>query len=82
MALIRIWGYATGDASEFDGTFVKFYDPFWGTQGRLITTPDPAQAKVYPDGKAAFEEWRRSRGVRPDGKPDRPLTAFNVEIIG
>jgi hypothetical protein len=46
-------------------------------------TTDPLQAKMYADAKEATAEWRavsHVRPVRPDGKPNRPLTAFTVEI--
>jgi len=39
---------------------------------------------TFGDARAAFECWQqvlRSRPVRPDGKPNRPLTAFTVAIV-
>ena len=45
----------------------------------LVTTPDRDKALDLPIAEI-FELWRRSHGIRPDGEPNRPLTAFNVEI--
>ena len=89
MPRIKIWGDSHGNPTEFDDQYVVEYDPTREgvspsgvpMNAHLITTPDPAQAKVYATAAEAFEEWRRAHGVRPwDGKPNRPLTAFNVEI--
>ena len=41
------------------------------------------EALRFEDHRAAFEYWRRQSTVRPlraDGRPNRPLTAFTVEI--
>lgn len=41
------------------------------------------EALAFPDQVAAFEFWRQqstARPLRPDGQPNRPLTAFTVSI--
>jgi hypothetical protein len=48
--------------------------------GILRTSPDPAEALKFKDAKAALEFWRWQNGIRPDGKPNRPLMAFTVEL--
>ncbi len=48
----------------------------------LVTTPDIEQATKF-EGVDAFVLWRTPdprAPVRDDGKPNRPLTAFTVEI--
>ena len=87
MATIRIISLADGDPSPFDGQYVAEYDPHRdgvAPDGRpmichLVTTPDREKALDLEAGKA-FELWRKSCGMREDGKPNRPLTAFTVEI--
>jgi hypothetical protein len=42
-----------------------------------------AEAKVFPDTRAALEYWKRQSHtvpLRPDGKPNRPLTAYSVSV--
>ena len=46
--------------------------------------PDTSEAAVFDDVEAALEYWRTPSTVVPlrgDGMPNRPLTAFTVEII-
>jgi hypothetical protein len=70
--------------AKFRPGWVRSYDPdaYWG-RGHIEMTTDPRQAKMYADAKEATADWRtvsHVRPVRPDGKPNRPLTAFTVEI--
>jgi hypothetical protein len=84
--VILLVGLANGQPSEFDGQYVVEYDPtyvepgvpYYG--GKLVTTPDLAKAKRFTDAIEATKLWRASYGTRPDGKPNRPLTAYTVEI--
>ena len=49
--------------------------------GDVKLTRDLAQAKRFADFGAALEYWKRQstvRPLRPDGQPNRPLTAYNV----
>jgi len=87
MAKIKIVGLSSGESTPFDGQYVVEYDPARegiDPNGRvmtahLVTTPDRAKAKEYKL-EEAIAELRRSHGLRPDGKPNRPLTAFTVSI--
>jgi hypothetical protein len=45
-----------------------------------VTTEDPLLATEFPTVADAEECWKRAFGVRKDGRPNRPLTAFVVEI--
>jgi hypothetical protein len=82
---IRIVHLATGQPSGADGQWVKSYTPDGhGGRGDLLLTENKHEAKVYANAAAAMEEWRRvssTHPTRPDGKPNRPMTAFTVEII-
>ena len=88
MSTIRIVEYL-GGVSPFDGEYVVEYlgdQPSTAPDGTklpftLVTTPDPARAHQYRDKAEALEVWRKEYGVRLwDLKPNRPLTAFTVEI--
>lgn len=87
MTIIHLIGMANGEWSPFDGQYLVEYDPARpsvaadGTQlpFTLVTTPDPQKATVF-EMEAAFETWRRSHGIRADGKPNRPLTAWTCEF--
>jgi hypothetical protein len=61
----------------------RFNHEAYGGQGYGEFTPDPAKAKRFVDSAAAMDFWRkqsRVRPKRPDGKPNRPLTALTVII--
>ena len=50
--------------------------------GFVKTTFDKALARKFPDHISAWEFWMQANGRRPDGKPNRPMTAYTVEISG
>lgn len=90
MGRLLIVGLATGEPSEWDGQYVVEYDPSRPHQDpeslcscHLVTTTDPDDA--LQAGSTAL--WRlymqddQREMYRPDGKPNRPLTAFTVEFI-
>lgn len=87
MVIIRLRGLANGAPHELDGQYVVRYDPcpFVEPDGQpsvlLDTTADVVKAKRYPDLTAAVREYRAVGGIRADGLPDRPMTAFNAEFI-
>lgn len=66
---------------ELLGQWIIRYDPQNARLGEqwIWTTDNRAEATRY-----VAEEWLAlygtSIGTRPDGKPDRPITAFYVEI--
>jgi hypothetical protein len=62
------------DLDAYDG-----YPSAWADM-----TADIAEAHHFPSKLHAMEVWRQqSKRVpyRPDGQPNRPLTAYTVEII-
>jgi hypothetical protein len=84
--VIQIIGTAAGEPSPMDGRYLVEYDPptltraGWG-KGVIRTSPEIANAKRFQDAAAAFAEWKRENGRRwYDGKPNRPLTAWTIEI--
>lgn len=87
MHLIFIYGTRAGEATPLDGKFLKAYDPpemFSDGEfgpGTLEGTDNLDEALKFPDAGAAYECYKKQNGTRPyDGKPNRPLTAWNVEI--
>lgn len=91
MMCIRLIELASGGAHEMSGQYVVSYDPEFHLPdgsydgGDLVCTPDPAQAGRF-DTAAAMALWKsgptcRCHRLRWDGQPNRPLTAFTVEIV-
>lgn len=92
MIAIKIVGLADGSETPFDGQYVMEYDPARDGQdpdgnpmlAHLRTTPVASEALGF-DGLRELRKLLyavdQRRPVRPDGKPNRPLTAFTVEIV-
>lgn len=63
--------------------YLKAYDPeAHDGRGEAIFTGDPGEALRFEPGMA-FVCWTlipKSRPLRPDGRPNKPLTAFSVSI--
>lgn len=71
------------------GEWVEAYDPDGGPQevayptGEVKATGVPARALVFPTAAAAWDLWRKPSmrtPLRPDGKPNRPLSAYTVIV--
>jgi hypothetical protein len=86
MVIIRIEQLTSGESTEFDGQYVVDYNPARigvSPSGlRMICylkcTPDKTQARQFASLREAVEFYRKSYGLRPDGQPNRPLTAYTV----
>lgn len=89
MLVMRLEYVVRGFRTLFDGQYLKEYDPNRdgadpaGTPmlAHIAVTPDRAEAMQF----ASLEELRKCwllvdqrNPLRPDGKPNRPLTAFTV----
>jgi hypothetical protein len=83
--VIEIVGLADGTPTIATGTYVEDYTPDGNDgQGELLLTARPELAKLYDDPMDALAEWKRvstTHPTRPDGKPNRPLTAFTVTVV-
>jgi hypothetical protein len=78
-------GYAREDV-VFDSSYLEWYDPDKPDEAEPMMgfTYELAKAKRFSTAVDVFEEWRRIRKpdpVRPDGKPNRPLSAFTIEAV-
>ena len=86
MTIIRLIGTWAGEPTEFDGKYVVAYDPSYHPAGQpydgglLEVTDDPRKAQAFASAREAIDYYRQPYGLRPDGKPNRPLTAWSVEI--
>ena len=59
--------------------FIPDTDPFG--RGEVFVTTLKQEAKQFADLEAALEFWKQQSKrmpLRPDGKPNRPLTAFSI----
>lgn len=89
--VLRCWSTPLArDSGEDSLGFLKAFDfeysaaPGVYPTGFAEFTPVVNDAMRFPSVSEAFDFWRqRSKTVpnRPDGKPNRPLTAVSVEII-
>lgn len=79
--VIRILGLATGQKSSLEGQYLRYYDPSaHDGRGEIRGTPDVKKAIQFESPADAMYTYRLSYGTRTDGKPNRPLTAYTVEI--
>src|SRR5262245_63041462 len=66
------------------GDYLEWSDPdARGGRGDDRWTSDLAKAKRFPSHEAAWMCWKAQstrRPLRPDGKPNRPMTAYSVTI--
>lgn len=66
------------------GAWLRSYDAdAHDGRGYVDWTTDPDQALKFPDAASAISCYRSVPSVRPvrmDGQPNRPLTAFTIEI--
>lgn len=76
---------SSGQRDVSDGQFLKSYDPeAHDGRGEVEWTRDPKEAKRFPSFTAAYEEWQFTSVTRPmreDGKPNRPLSAYSIEVV-
>ena len=79
--VVQIIGLAMGYPTEHDGRWLVSYDPHsFGGRGLIQTTDRRSDARVF-SGMAEFHEmYTEASGMRPDGKPNRPLTAFHLRV--
>ena len=87
MVYLRLWDpYGL----RMHGQYLVEYDPTRpgvspegiSLHAHVVVTPYSKEAKRFASVKEALEYWRTSFGVRWDGEPNRPLTFFNVEVLG
>lgn len=84
-AAILIVGSVLGNPTLESGRYLMDFDVGAHTgRGPIPTTDQLAKAKHFADPGEALEFWKtqsRVRPLRPDRLPNRPLTAYTVEIV-
>jgi hypothetical protein len=84
MIVIRIVGDALGRSTPFDGKYIKSFDPdAHDGRGAVTATAEPTDALQFASTIEALALWKQPSKVHPlrsDGKPNRPLTAYSVEL--
>lgn len=74
-----------GAGAEAAGQYVRSYDPNgYGGRGRLTLTRDVRQARQWLSvgtAMATAQAQSRTHPLRPDGKPNCPLSAYTLEIL-
>lgn len=82
--IIRIIANADGSPSRLAGCYVETFDvDAYGGRGELDTTAHACLAMRFASRAEAIRFWQRQSRVCPvraDGMPNRPLTAFHVDI--
>jgi hypothetical protein len=82
--VIQIIAPAFGHDPEMEGKYVKEYDPDANDGlGFVLGVLNPEEAKKFDSAGDALRFYRQVstvRPVRPDGKPNRPLTAYTISI--
>jgi len=77
-------GFANGGDCPHAGEWLKSFDhEFDEGRGFGEFTRDPKRALRFTTREAAMEFWRRSstiKPLRPDGRPNRPLTGLTVSV--
>jgi len=83
---IRLIAAANGERTPHDKRYLRAYEAaamdthgvYHG--GRLESTASRAEALHFATAAEALRVVQQQCGVRPDGKPNRPLTAWHCEI--
>ena len=82
--VIRALKRADGASFDGKGQFVTDYDPdAYEGRGLVQFTADVKKALTFDDAGAAYDFWNRaspSYPLRPDGQPNRPLTAYTISV--
>jgi len=82
---IRCVARADGGPCDVIGEWLGAYDPEARRGlGHILWVDDAEDAMSFERTGDAFKVWRmvsRARPIRDDGQPNRPLTAYTVEIV-
>lgn len=81
---IRVVDNAKGVSDQNKGAYVTSYNPdAHNGRGFAEFTRDIRKARKFDKREEAFLYWQQQSRVmplRPDGKPNKPLTCYTVEI--
>lgn len=71
------------DPADVGGLLKRFDPEARHGYGEAEWTHDVAEAMTFPDAAAVLAFWKtipKSRPLRADGRPNRPLTAYTVSV--
>jgi hypothetical protein len=81
---IKIVSFANGKPCNEAGSYIKNFDAeAYPARGSVLLTWSPDEARLFRDQQQAYEFWQtqsKHEPIRPDGRPNRPLTAYNVTV--
>lgn len=81
---LRIWLYRNEPTGKVINAWLKDFDlDADGGLGMVTYTDDRDEAMVFDTIEDVHEFWTQQSTLmplRPDGQPNRPLTAFTVEV--
>lgn len=82
---LQVVGLASQAPGEEAEMFVQSFDAdAHDGMGQATLTPDRHEAKTFASKMDAFRFWMTQSTLRPtrdDGKPNRPLTAYSIEVV-
>jgi hypothetical protein len=82
--IIRAVEFADGTPCPHSGQWLVWFDhDADGGQGHGVFTSEPRRAMQFLDNADALQFWNRQslvRPLRPDGQPNKPMTALSVLI--
>lgn len=82
--VIIAMGFANGVPCPHEGEYLKAFDfEAYDGQGYGEFTKKIDEAKRFKDAAEAWSFWTTvpaTRPLRPDGKPNKPLTALTIAI--
>jgi hypothetical protein len=82
--VIQVLCRASRPVEMFSRRFIAGYRDTPCGRGEVTFVYEVDGAKRFADRTAAFAFWKtqsRTMPRRPDGKPNRPMTAYTVEIF-
>lgn len=83
--VIRVIGRASGEPSREDGHYVQDLDAdAHQGRGHVTWANNAYHAKHFPDTDSALAYYHtqsKKYPTRPDGQPNKPLTAYTVDIM-
>jgi hypothetical protein len=83
--VMRFICLADGSASYPEFIFLKSFDVDANDgRGEIVITDELSDAKLFDTFENAANVWKQQSAVkpfRPDGKANRPLTAYTVEFV-
>ena len=82
---IQSHGLASGQQDDSDGCFLLTFDPdAYHGRGYATWTRDLDKALKFSSVEECLRLWKtisKTRRFREDGKLNRPLTAYTIEVV-